>query len=56
MPNVLWVYRTIPRRSTGETPFSLTYGVKAVISAEINLCSAQVAGFKPTKNFELMLK
>ena len=29
--NVLWAYRTTPRRSTGETPFSLTYGAEAVI-------------------------
>nr|XP_023922149.1 uncharacterized protein LOC112033597 [Quercus suber] len=25
LPNVLWAYRTTPRRSTGESPFSLTY-------------------------------
>ena len=24
LPNILWAYRTTPRRSTGETPFSLT--------------------------------
>ena len=56
LPNVLWAYRTTPRRSTGETPFSLTYGVEAVILAEVNLCSAQVLGFIPTENSELMLK
>ena len=31
LPHVLWTYRTTPRRSTGETPFSLTYEAKAVI-------------------------
>ena len=56
MPNVLWVYRTTPKRSTGETPFSLTYGAEGVIPAEINLCSARVTGFNPAKNSELMLK
>ena len=56
LPNVLWAYRITPRRSTRETPFSLTYGVEAVILAKINLCSARVAGFNPTKNSELMLK
>ena len=56
LPNVLWAYRTTPRRSTGETPFSLTYGVEAVILAKVNLCSAQVLGFIPTENSELMLK
>ena len=25
---VLWTYRTTPRKSTGETPFSMTYGPK----------------------------
>ena len=34
-----------PRRSTGETPFSMTYGAKAVISVEVSLLSSRVAGF-----------
>ena len=40
----------------GETPFSLTYEVEVVILAEVNLCSARVIGFIPTKNNELMVK
>ena len=48
LPNVLWAYRTTPRRSTGETLFSLTYGAEAVIPVEVNLCSAWVEGFNPT--------
>ncbi|CAL9223814.1 unnamed protein product, partial [Arabidopsis halleri] len=28
---VLWAYRTTPRRATGETPFSLVYGMEAVV-------------------------
>ena len=40
LPNVLWAYRTTPWRSTGQTPFSLTYGAEAVTPAEVNLCSA----------------
>ena len=56
LPNVLWVYRTTPRRSTGETPFSPTYGAEAVIPIEINLRSARVAEFAPTQNDELMAK
>jgi len=55
-PNVLWAYRTTPRSSIGETPFSLTYGAEAVIPAEINLCNARVLGFIPTKNVELMVR
>ena len=56
LPSVLWAYRTTSRRFTGETSFSLTYGMEAIISAEMNLCSALVSGFSPTENLELMLK
>ena len=56
LPNVLWAYRTTPRRSTGETSFSLTYGAEAVIPAKVNLCSARVDGFNPAHNEQMMLK
>ena len=56
LPNVLWAYRTTPRRFMGETPFSLMYGGEVVILAEVNLCSAQVSGFALTENNELMVK
>jgi hypothetical protein len=36
LPSVLWAFRTTPRRSTGESPYSLTYGTEAVIPLEIN--------------------
>jgi len=51
LPIVLWAYQTTLIRSTGETPFFLTYGVEVVIPAEINLCSAQVIGFAPTRRY-----
>ena len=44
----------MPRRSTGETQFSLTYGAKAVIPAKVNLCSARVDGFNPAQNDSMM--
>ena len=56
LPNVLWAYCTTPKRSTRETLFSLTYGAEAVIPAEVNLCSARVAGFDPVQNDGLMLE
>jgi hypothetical protein len=37
LPTVLWTFRTTPRSSTGETPYSLTYGVEAVIPLEVGL-------------------
>ena len=56
LPNVLWAYRTTPQRSTGETLFALTYGVEAIIVAEINLCSARVAELVLVQNDKLMVK
>ena len=56
LPNVLWAYRTTLRRSTGETPFSLTYGAEAVIPTEVNLCSTLVVGFDPVQSDGLMLE
>lgn len=56
LPNVLWAYQTILRRSMGETPFFLMYGTETVIPAKISLCSARVLGFASTKNEELMVK
>jgi len=35
LPKVLWAYRTTSRTTTGETPFSMTYGVEAVLPIEI---------------------
>ena len=53
---MLWAYQIMPRRSTRETPFSLTYGVEAVIPAEVNICSAQVDRFNPAQNDLMMLE
>lgn len=52
VPNVLWAYRTTPRVSTGETPYSLVYGVEAVIPAEIGLPSPRVVSFVSSANDE----
>lgn len=35
LPSVLWVYRTTPRSTTGETPLSMVFGNEAVVSAEL---------------------
>nr|XP_023896392.1 uncharacterized protein LOC112008289 [Quercus suber] len=34
LPHVLWTYQTTPPRSTGETPFAMTYRAKAIILLE----------------------
>ena len=56
LPNILWAYRTTPRRFTGETLFSVTYGIEAVILDEVNLCSARVSEFALIESNKLMVK
>ena len=56
MLNILWAHQTTSRRSTSETLYYLTYGIEAIISVEISLCSARVSDFSPAKNAEMMLK
>ena len=56
LPNILWAYQTTPRRSTGETPFPLTYGAEAVIPTEVNLCNARIDGFNPVHNKLMMVE
>ena len=54
LPHVLWTYRTTPRRSTGETPFAMTYGAEAVISLEANFLTLRTNSFTPSGNDELL--
>ena len=46
----LWVVRTTVRNSTGETPFSLTYGSEAMAPVEVALPTYRVIHFDETKN------
>ncbi|GJX03594.1 reverse transcriptase domain-containing protein [Tanacetum coccineum] len=43
IPQVLWAHRTMIKSSNGDTPFSLTYGTKAVIPAEIRMPTYRTA-------------
>ena len=52
LPHVLWTYRTTPRRSTGETPFSMTYRAEAVIPLETGFPSLKTNLFNPSDNDE----
>ncbi|KAK1424744.1 hypothetical protein QVD17_20082 [Tagetes erecta] len=54
LPNVLWAFRTMIKTSTGETPFSLTYGSEAMIPAEIGLPSIGTQGESEDNNDELI--
>ncbi|GJS24270.1 reverse transcriptase domain-containing protein [Tanacetum coccineum] len=37
LPHVIWAHITSLKRSNGETPFSLTYGTKALLPVEISV-------------------
>ena len=54
LPHVLWTYRTTPRKSTGETPFSMTYGAEVVIPLESGFPTMKSGGFTPYGNEELL--
>ena len=56
LPHVLWAYRTTPRRSTGETPFAMTYGAEAVIPLEENFLMLRTSSFTPSSNDNLLGK
>ena len=37
LPGVLWAYRTTARQLTGISPFTLTYGMEAIVPIEIGM-------------------
>ncbi|XP_022150100.1 uncharacterized protein LOC111018362 [Momordica charantia] len=55
LPEVLWSYRTTLRESTGETPFSLAFGSKAVVPVEIGIPTGRVEQYESAKNEEELL-
>ena len=54
LPHVLWTYRTTPRRSTGEIPFLMTYGAKAIIPLKTNFPTMKTNSFSPNSNDNLL--
>ena len=56
LPHVLWTYRTTPRKSTGETPFSMTYGAEVVIPLGNGFLTMRTCTFTSNGNDELLKK
>ncbi|GJZ59213.1 reverse transcriptase domain-containing protein [Tanacetum coccineum] len=52
--HVLWAHRTMIKFSNRETPFSLTYGTKAVIPVEIGMPTLRTAEVDMIKNDEAL--
>ncbi|GJX13808.1 reverse transcriptase domain-containing protein [Tanacetum coccineum] len=55
VPHVLWAHRTTIKTSNGHTPFSLTYGTKAVIPVEIRMPSLRCEKIDQSMNDEALL-
>ena len=45
LPSTLWTHRTTVRKSTGETPFALAFGVEAVIPLEVGMPTTRTTEF-----------
>ena len=54
LSHVLWTCRTTPCRSTGETPFSMTYGAETVIPLETGFLTMRTSSFNLSSNDELL--
>ena len=54
LPHVLWTYRTTPRRSIGENPFSMSYGAEAVIPIETSFPTLRTQSFNLNDNDKLL--
>jgi len=56
LPHILWTYRTTLRKSIGETPFSMAYGVEAVIPLETGFPTLRTSTFTSDGNDGLLEK
>lgn len=52
LPKVLWAYSTMSRTTTGETPFSMAYGVEAILAVEISVPTSRVMRYDEVENIE----
>jgi len=56
LSHIIWTYRITPRRSTGETLFSMIYGVEAIIPLGIGFPTLRTSSFTPSNNDGLLKK
>ena len=56
LPHILWTYQTTPCRSIRETPFSMTYGDKAMIPLETEFLTLRMSSFTSSNNDGLLEK
>ena len=56
LSHVLWTYQNTSRRSTRETPFSMTYGAEAMIPLETRFPTLRTSSFTLGNNDGLLEK
>ncbi|GFY95165.1 hypothetical protein Acr_10g0005500 [Actinidia rufa] len=56
LANVLWAYRTTPRKATNETPYSLAFGFEAVIPLEVGLPTIRTEAYNTSHNNEVLAR
>jgi transposase InsO family protein len=56
LPSILWMHRTTVKKSTGETPFALAYGVEAVIPLEVGIPTTRTTDFTVETNEDNLQK
>ena len=56
LPHVFWTYQTMPRKSTGETHFSMTYKAEVVIPMKNGFPTMRTSTFTLDGNDELLKK
>ncbi|GAV68057.1 rve domain-containing protein [Cephalotus follicularis] len=52
LPSVLWAYRTTPRTTTGDSPYSLCFEAESMIAVEIGVQSPRVVHLNEENNEE----
>uniref|UniRef100_A0A2N9ENC7 Uncharacterized protein n=1 Tax=Fagus sylvatica TaxID=28930 RepID=A0A2N9ENC7_FAGSY len=56
LPSVLWTHRTTAKKSIGETPYALAYGVEAVIPLEVGILTTRTTDFTVQTNEDNLWK
>ncbi|GFY97538.1 hypothetical protein Acr_12g0000790 [Actinidia rufa] len=56
LANMLWAYRTTPRKAMNETPYFLDFGFKVVIPLEVGLPTIRTKAYDMTHNNDVLAR
>ena len=54
LPDVLWAYRTTPRKATNEMPYYLAFGFEVVIPLNVGLPTIRIKAYDVSHNDEVL--